>query len=112
MKPQNQAFGELIGEFDAGVFEDKVTAALREAAQGAIAHRKKGKVTLTFDLKPIGDSNQVNVTHSLRYVKPTAKGQLTEEDATSTPMHVARSGHLSIFPDTQQSLQLGQKQEA
>lgn len=112
MEQKHQAFGDIVGEFDAGVFEEKVTAALREAAQGAIAHRKKGKVTLKFDLKPIGDSNQVNVTHTLSYTKPKAKGSLTEDDTTSTPMHVSRSGHLSIFPDTQQSLALGQTQEA
>jgi hypothetical protein len=107
-----QAFGELIGEFDAGVFEQKVTAALREAAEGAITHRKTGKVSLSFSMKPIGDSNQVAVTHKLSYLKPTAKGSVTEDDATNTPMHVNRSGYLSIFPDTQQNLPLGQKQEA
>lgn len=112
MKQENQAFGELVGEFDAGVFEEKITRALREAAQGVIATRKKGKVAITFDLKVIGDSNQVDVTHRLTYMKPTSKGRVTEDNTTSTPMHVGRNGALSIFPDTQQSLQLGQKQEA
>lgn len=111
-KQKSQAFGELIGEFDAGVFEEKVTAALREVAQGVNAHRKGGSVTLKFSMKPIGDSNQVNVTHKLDYAKPTAKGKVSEDNTTCTPMHVGRAGYLSIFPDTQQALPLGQKQEA
>ena len=111
-KKQHQSFGELVGEFDAGIFEQKVTAALREVAQGVNATRKGGKVTLSFDIKPIADSNQVHVAHTVTFSKPTAKGKVSEEDTTNTPMHVGRSGYLSIFPDTQQKLPLGATQEA
>lgn len=102
-----QAFGDMIGEFDAGVFEQKATAALREVAQGVTATRKAGKVTLTFDFKPIGDSNQVTVAHTVTFSRPTHKGKVTEEDTTNTPMHVGRAGHLSLFPEAQQKLPLG-----
>ena len=112
MNDQHQAFGDLIGELDAGVFEQKATAALREVALGVNTTRKAGKVTLTFDIKPIGDSNQVHVAHTVSFNRPTAKGKISEDDTTNTPMHVARSGHLSIFPDTQQKLPLGSKAEA
>lgn len=102
-----QMFGELVGDFDAGIFEQKVIAALREVAQGVDFTRKPGKVTLTFDIKPIGDSSQLYVTHTVSFAKPMPKGRVTEDDTTHTPMHVGRNGVLSIFPDTQQALPLG-----
>lgn len=102
-----QMFGELVGELDAGIFEGKATAALREVAQGVNYTRRPGKVTLTFDIKPIGDSSQVHVAHTVSYSKPMPKGRITEDDTTHTPMYVGRNGVMSIYPDTQQKLPLG-----
>lgn len=112
MSPQ-QSISDLIEDLDAGIFAQKVTTALAESALGVVSTGKKGKVTLTFDLARIGDANQVQVTHALKYVKPTSKGRVIEEDATSTPLHVGPRGHLTLFPESQQRLQFGDvKQEA
>lgn len=108
-----QSVSELLPDLDAGIFDRKVSTALAEASLGVVTTGKKGKVVLTFDLERIGDGNQVQCKHSLRYVKPTAKGRVTEEDSTSTPLHVGPRGHLSLFPMAQQQLAFaGDKTEA
>ena len=104
MKQQTQSVSELLDDLDAGVFAQKVTTAIAEAALGVVHTGKKGKVVIAFDMARIGDANQVQLTHSLRYIKPTNKGKVTEEDTTSTPLHVGPRGHLTLFPASQQSL--------
>lgn len=101
---QQQSISTLIDDLDAGVFAQKVTTAIAQAALGVVSTGKKGKVTITFDLARIGESNQVQVAHGLKYVKPTAKGKVMEEDTTSTPLHVGPRGHLTLFPESQQAL--------
>lgn len=61
--------------------------------------------TLLEDL--IGESNQVQLSHSIKYTKPTAKGRVVEENTTSTPLHVGNGGVLTLFPETQAKLDLG-----
>lgn len=92
---------KFIEELDAGVFEEKLSRALSEVAAGVIDHNKPGKVTVTLDLKRIGDSYQVAVDHKLAFVRPTARGKVTEENSTKTPMHVGKQGRLSLFPEDQ-----------
>lgn len=95
---------DMLGELDAGVFEQKLGRALSEVAMGVVTTGKKGKVVVTLDMAQIANSNQVNLTHSLKYVKPTGNGRVTEENATATPMHVGTGGKLTLFPDTQERL--------
>ena len=112
MNQPSQSVTDLLPDLDAGIFDRKASAALAEAALGVVSTGKKGKVVMTFDLVRIGDTNQVQCTHSLRYIKPTAKGRVTEEDATSTPLHVGPRGHLSLFPATQQTLDFAAPRKA
>jgi len=94
----------LLGDLDGGVFAQKIATALSDAAL-AVAHTgKTGSVTVTFAMKRIGDSSQVQVDHKLAYSKPTAKGKVTEENTTSTPLYVGARGALTLIPDTQQRL--------
>lgn len=95
---------EIIGEFDAGIFESKVSSALKMVAQGTIENGKKGQVTVVIDLERIGDSSSVQVKHTLKYSKPTKNGKATEENTTTTPMYVDREGYLTISPETQNDL--------
>lgn len=94
----------LLEDLDAGTFDAKVSQALKDVAIGVVANGKKGKVTIQFDLKRIGNTNQVEMVHKLVYARPTANGKVTAEDATTTPLHVGSTGSLSLFPETQQSL--------
>ena len=100
---QDQLY-DLFGELDAGVFIQKVTRALTEVALGAVTTSKVGKVVLTFDVKQIGTSNQVNVHHSLKFIKPTPNGRVTEENKTETPVYVGVGGVLTILPDKQEKM--------
>lgn len=97
--------GDLLGDLDAGVFGSKVAAAISDVALGCVETRRKGKVILTFDLSAIGDSaSQVQVAHQVKYVKPTKRGRLIEENTTVTPLHVGPRGKLTLFPETQADL--------
>jgi hypothetical protein len=91
----------FIDDLDAGVFQDKLSKALSDVAAGVIDHSRTGKVTICFDLKQIGQSHQVAITHKLSYVRPTARGKLSEENTTQTPMYVGKGGSLTLFPEGQ-----------
>ena len=95
---------DLFGELDAGVFIQKATRGLAEVALGAVTTGKSGKVVLTFDLKQIGTSNQVNIHHTVKYIKPTPNGRVTEENKTETPVYVGLGGVLSVLPEKQEKM--------
>jgi len=92
---------QFIADLDGGVFEEKLARALSRVAAGVIDNKAPGRVTITLDLKRIGDSHQVAIKHKLSYRQPTAKGDLTENNTTETPMHVGVGGRMSLFPETQ-----------
>lgn len=108
-KPEEKMdLAEFLEELDAGVFANKVTSALKATALGVATwgdKGRKGSVTVTFDMKRIGESNQVELTHAIKYSRPTKRGKTTEDDATQTPLHVGAGGKLSLFPDTQQKFE-------
>ena len=91
----------LFNDLDAGIFVERLSAAMRDTALGVVTTGKKGKVTITLDLERIGDSSQVTCKHQVKYAKPTTKGRVLEEATTSTPLHVGRGGVLSLFPESQ-----------
>lgn len=94
----------LFEELDAGVFGQKVATALSDVALGVVSTGKPGEVTITFAMKQIGDSRQLEMSHKLKYSRPTAKGKLSEENTTKTPLYVGSRGALTLIPDTQQGL--------
>jgi hypothetical protein len=94
----------LFNDLDAGVFVERLSAALRDTALGVVTTGKKGKVTITLDIERQGDSSQVLCKHQIKYARPTAKGKAMEEATTSTPLHVGVGGVLSLFPETQTEL--------
>jgi hypothetical protein len=95
---------DFISELDGGVFVEKLGQALSDVAAGTIDHgkgRKKGKVVLELDIQQIGESHQVQISHTLKVSRPTLRGKATEEDTTTTPMYVGRGGKMTIAPDAQ-----------
>lgn len=104
--------GQFFDELQGGVLGQQFERAISDVALGVVTHGdkgKKGKVTLTFDLARIGESNQVNVTHKLEYKAPTARGKKSEDVAGQTPFHVGRGGKLSLMPENQQPLFDGER---
>lgn len=95
---------DFISELDGGVFVEKLGQALSDVAAGTIDHgkgRKKGKVVLELDIQQIGESHQVQISHTLKVSRPTLRGKATEEDTTTTPMYVGKGGKMTIAPDAQ-----------
>ena len=102
--PQGSSFRELLGELNAGVFEQKLNAALSACALNTALYGDKGKtgeVVIKLALNRIGESSQVAMKHTLEFKKPTTRGFATEKDTTETPLHVGRGGRLTVTPDNQ-----------
>lgn len=95
---------QLFNDLDAGIFTQRLNAAMCDTALGVVTTGKKGKVTITLDIERIGDASQVKCTHAIKYAKPTTKGKVIEEATTSTPLHVGAGGVLSLFPESQREL--------
>lgn len=94
---------EFIQDLDAGVFAQKLSRALSDVAGGVCDHEKKGKVVIELDIQKLG-SSQVNITHSLKYAKPTKNGEQTEKNITKTAMHVGSGGRMTFFPENQHQM--------
>lgn len=95
---------DFISELDGGLFVEKLGQALSDVAAGTIDHgkgRKKGKLVLELDIQQIGESHQVQISHTLKVSRPTLRGKATEEDTTTTPMYVGKGGKMTIAPDAQ-----------
>ena len=93
---------ELLEALDAGIFQQKFDKALRDVALGVVTQGRVGKVTLEFKIERIGESSQVNMSHKVKYDKPTARGKVVEEDTTETPLYVNRGGKMTLIPDSQE----------
>lgn len=112
---QTTDIAQLFHDLDAGVFAQRLDAAMRDVALGVTTTGKKGKVTITLDLERIGDSSQVTCTHAIKFIRPTSKGKASEESTTKTPLHVGTGGVLSLFPESQTDMfqaKAGNKAEA
>lgn len=98
---------EFLGELDAGVFENKTSAALNATALGVLNNGGKGEVTITFYFDRISNSveeKRVSIKHKLKFVTPTPRGKVSEEDTTETPMYVGKGGKLTIMQEDQGQL--------
>lgn len=98
----------FLQDLDAGVYTEKVGRALSEVAHAVVnttdSRKAKGKVTLTFDLSRMENSNQVMIAHKVEKARPTKTGKLTEDSTTHTPMYVDVNGNLTLFPSGQEQL--------
>ena len=101
---KNTDVSKFISDLDAGVFEEKLGAILSEVASSVVDQEKGGKVNIALSFKKINGSCQVIVEHKLSYSLPTKRGSRSEEDKTSTPLHVGVGGVLSFFPEAQVSM--------
>lgn len=91
---------QLMEELDAGSFGKRLALALSDTALGVVAtgdRKKRGKVTVTFDIAQVGESNQVQIDHTLEYKKPTHRGSSSEVHTTSTALYVGTRGKLTIL---------------
>lgn len=95
---------QFFSDLDGGVFAERLSAVLSNVAGSVIDqqdNRKKGKVVIEIDFVQIAQSHQVNLTHTIKYVRPTGRGEQTEKYKTSTPMYVGRGGAMTFFPEKQ-----------
>lgn len=101
MKTDTTAF---IQDLDGGTLESKLAQILSNVAAAVVDNERKGSVTLKFDISRIGQSFQVNVTHTLGFKQPTLRGESSEIESGVTPMHVGKGGSLTLFPANQGQL--------
>lgn len=96
MKPTDVT--QLLEDLHGGVFKEQIARALSQVGAAVVDHGRAGKVTITFDLKRIAKSSQVQCSHKLNYVEPTSLGEINEKSAAETPLYVNSGGELSLFP--------------
>lgn len=87
---------DFLQSLNAGVFAQQVGRALSDVAAGVVDHGKQGHVTITLKFKQVGQSNQVNVSHTLDFVQPTKRGKKREDTTLDTPLYVTEDG-LTLF---------------
>ena len=97
----NTDVNRFIADLDGGVFEQKLAHILSDVAAAVIDNNLAGSVTIKLDFKRIGNSYMLDVKHKLAYSKPTARGDITENNTTSTPMHAGVGGCMTLFPESQ-----------
>ena len=91
----------FIADLDAGTTENKLSTILSLVAGSVVDTGKQGKVAIAFDIKQIGNSHQVEISHKLTYASPTVRGKQSEEETSVTPMHVGAGGAMTFFPENQ-----------
>jgi len=101
---------QFVADLDGGVFEEKLSHILSQVAGSVVDHGKKGKISIELEITQIGNGHQVKVDHKLKYSRPTARGTQSEDEKTSTPMHVGKGGAMSFFPENQHQM-FGKKGE-
>lgn len=94
----------FIGDLAGGNFERMLSVALSHVAAAVIDTGKRGSVSVSFDFARIPGTKQTNVTHSVKFVKPTEAGRSIEEGENITVMHVGRGGRLTLAPESQLNL--------
>lgn len=92
---------EFIASLDGGQFERMLSVALSQVSAAVVDHNKAGEVTVKFSFKKIAQTQQVHISHTLKYTKPTEAGKTSEDAERSTPMHVGRFGALSLTAPNQ-----------
>lgn len=97
-------FQTMVGDLNAGVFAQQAGRAFSDVSAGVVDTGKKGRVTLTFDIKRVGESSQVSISHKVAYKRPTMRGEATEVTTSDTAMYVGARGVLSLMPGKQGSL--------
>lgn len=90
--------GEFIANCNAGVLAQQIGRALSDVARNTVEYKKKGKVVITFETSPIGDSHQVSVLHKVDYQRPDKRGSTRVDTAQETPFFVTANG-LQLFAD-------------
>ncbi|MCB0257028.1 MAG: hypothetical protein KDI55_25190 [Anaerolineae bacterium] len=97
---------DFMGELGAGVFENKLAHTLSEVAAGTVTHgdrATKGKVVIEITMTPVGDHDQLVLSHKLSMTVPTRRGKRSEEDTTETPMFVGKGGMMTATPPREEA---------
>lgn len=93
--------GEFITDLDGGMFDRKLSIALSQVAAAVVDHGKAGEVQIKLSFTRLPGTQQVQVSHLMKYVKPTQDGKASEEEKRDTTLHVGRYGRLSLAPENQ-----------
>ncbi|MES2625932.1 MAG: hypothetical protein V4628_11690 [Pseudomonadota bacterium] len=89
----------FISDLDGNQFEADLGKILSSVGAAVVDFDGEGQVNLTFKMKRIGASHQVNICHAIKYERPTSRGKSSETTKGSTAMYVQAEG-LTFFPST------------
>jgi hypothetical protein len=96
MKPTD--VGQFIADLDGNQLEAGLGVILTTVGIAVCDHDATGEVTIKLKIKRIGNSNQVNIQHTLAYSKPTSRGEQKEKTTGETAMYVSATQGMTYFP--------------
>lgn len=92
---------QFITEINAGQLEAQLGTALSLCGGALLDNTGTAKITLTFDLKRVEGSGQVQIASKMHYNHPTSVGDKSETCKGKTLMHVGRGGRMTFMPENQ-----------
>jgi len=92
---------QFINDLDGGVFTERLSKILSDVAAGVMDHERGGNVTISINMKRVDNTYQIKLDHKVTYKKPTARGDISENNTTATLMHVDVGGEMTLFPKSQ-----------
>ena len=63
-----------------------------------------GTVSIDMKIGQIGNSHQVQITHTMKYKHPSLRGDMAENETGTTAMYVGTKGAMSFFPENQDQM--------
>lgn len=100
IKPTNVE--NFIAEIDGGLVNKLLAHILSDVADSCLSHQDKGKVSITFEMKPAKRLDQIEIAYKLGYQAPKANGGDRRENTPGeTLMYVSKGGKLTTYPENQ-----------
>lgn len=100
------SFNEVFSEIDVGTLERVASKWLCDTAINVMDQERKGKLTVTFEMEHIKNTQQLNIKATVKSMMPTMeKGERTESVVRGVAMYVGRNGKLSVIPESQLELE-------
>lgn len=95
---------KILEDLDAGMFQQKIAAAMTDAGRAAIGYAKNSKVTIVLTYHPISNTRQCQVTHQISSDVPHEFGNTVDKDTKTTPVYIHDDGRQSITPQNQKDM--------
>ena len=107
-KMKSSNFTQFLAEIGGGVQEQMLCRLLSEVATAVHDKGAAGEINIKLKIKPPKMAHPagatVSVEHTVKYTRPTMRGDASETDVSQTPFHINRDGTVTLFPKDQDDM--------